>query len=130
MQDPHVREFPPWFDKTNQEHWLWYYTSGIPQPEVLRAGETPRRPKTESQAAWKDRQPLIIGEEAYIQTVRPKHLQDQITIHPRHYDLLIREGHIEWLLNNNVRVARTRWPDYLKRVLRHLLGIDQSPKRG
>lgn len=129
MPDPFVREFPPWFDKTNQEHWLWYYTSGIPQPETLRAGETPRRPEKRKES-WADRQPLNFGEEIYSQSAVPKSLQEQITVHPRHYDLLVREGHIEWLLNNNVRVARTRWPVYLKRILRHLLGIDQSPKRG
>jgi len=79
---------------------------------------------------WKDRQPLNYGEEAYTQRGSPRPSQGPTIIHPRHYELLLREGHIEWLLNNNVQVARTRWPVYLKRVLRYLLGIDQSPVRG
>ena len=122
---------PPWtpqsegFNESDPEHWYRYHTG--PLYDTLRAGETPRRPKE----SWKDRQPLNYGEAAYSKPDTYVTWKQEPTILSRHhYEMLVREGHIEWLLNNNIRVEPTRWPAYLLRVTRHLLGIDHSPRRG
>jgi len=51
-----------------------------------------------------------------------------VTMTPRLYDLLKKEGHMGVLLDNKIKIRRESWPQYALRLLSHITRIGQPPK--